>query len=71
MKASIITHALSTAEEERFFSFIHQYHGKVTSANYDSKSTFYKMEFPDSESRSNFSTAYETYKFREVKLTKV
>lgn len=71
MKASIITHVLPTAEEERLFGLIYQHNGLITSANYDSKSTFYKMEFPDSESRSNFSTAYETYKFREVKLTKV
>lgn len=71
MKASIITHALSTAEEERFFSLIHQYHGRVTSANYDSKSTFYKLEFPDQIARTNFSKAYESYKFREVKLIKV
>lgn len=64
MKASIITHALSEPAEEHFFVFIKNFNGKVISTRYDSKSTFYKLEFNDAEARSEFSRAYESYIFK-------
>lgn len=64
MKASIITHVLSSHTEEDLFEFIKNFNGKVISARYDSKSTFYKLEFNDGEARSNFSKAYESYTFQ-------